>query len=541
MSASHGDVLAPVRLERDGLSGRHPGAPAAERPHASDRGVLRRAGTLYAAHWRGLAAIALTASGAVVLVPPLLTVVVGPYAAAFVPFFYLAGAFWVQGALVAAVEEIRRNAGSLTVRRAMEVVSPKLNTLSAVSLIAAAVVYAAWSLPIVLGAALARSSVSVSVPAALLVVPGLVILGRCSLVVPAIMLEDAGVFRSFARSASLVRGQVFRVLFLTCTTAAILAVAWLVNTVLVASARGWLPGEASAAAASALGTTVAFGLATPFVALAWTLLYHDVRTLHAAALARRPPKLRVGDILDVAWNVYKKEHARCLGLAALVFGLIAVVHLAVASAERESLPGTLALTVLGIVVLQGPVAVALADRGELRARDLLRQLRPRLGALVAAAVFAAAAFWMAAFLAGVPDAMAGALLESAGVPGIALSVAISLAVLPVLVAATYGTVVAPALVLEGCGLLQALTRSRRLVAGNGRRAFRVLATSDVLATAVEMPIGKAVMPEAGGAVPFVVEFRPSVLIAPYVALAWTLMYFQLRDMSETRPPGERAS
>jgi hypothetical protein len=133
-------------------------------------------------------------------------------------------------------------------------------------------------------------------------------------------------------------------------------------------------------------------------------------------------------------------------------------------------------------------------------RLLFERVEPRLAKLVAAGLLAAAG-------------IAAGLLAF---------------VLPGLVLLTFWSMITPAVVLEGRGVREAFGRSMHLVRGNAFRVFVVIVLTVVLATAVGAVISALLAPlptflayYAGGVV-------ASSVTVPFVALAWTVMYFELR-------------
>jgi hypothetical protein len=158
--------------------------------------VVREAFELYAAHWRHLVSVAFVVYLAVAALTLALAFVIGVFAA----FVTLAGVFWLQGVLVKAVEDVRDGRADLSIRATLQSARPRIDVLSAAGFLA------------VLG---------VTAGFALLVVPGLVLLTFWSMIVPAVVLERAGVFRAFRRSSQLVLDLVANAVF-----APYVAVAW---------------------------------------------------------------------------------------------------------------------------------------------------------------------------------------------------------------------------------------------------------------------------------------------------------------------------
>lgn len=210
--------------------------------------VLGEAWELYKRHWRHLLPIAL----AVYLLLSLFTLVLvlllgwlGVIAAAFVS---LAGVFWLQGTLVVAVQDIRDGRADLSIGDTLARIRPRMNTLGLAGILAA---------------------LAITIGLALFVVPGLLLLTWWVLIVPVIVLERAGVVRSFGRSRELVSGYAWRVFGLILVTIVVLVVASLG----VRIALAWLPDAVEAYVANVASNTIT----APFVALAFTLAYYRLR------------------------------------------------------------------------------------------------------------------------------------------------------------------------------------------------------------------------------------------------------------------------
>jgi hypothetical protein len=218
--------------------------------------VIGRAWDLYKAHWRHLVPIALVVYILVSLLELLLVALLGWIGLAAALFIAVAGIFWIQGALVVAVDDIRDGRADLGVSETISRIRGRLNTLTLAGLLA------------VLG---------VTIGLILLIVPGLFLLTIWLLIVPAIMLEGHGVLSSFGRSRELVEGygwSVFGVIVLT-------ALIWIG----VAIGFGILGAALDNGLASLVLDIASQGLIAPFIALAWTLTYYELRTLKEPAPA----------------------------------------------------------------------------------------------------------------------------------------------------------------------------------------------------------------------------------------------------------------
>jgi hypothetical protein len=212
--------------------------------------VIRQAWELYKAHWQHLIPIALVVYVLISLFTLLLVVLLGWFGAVLGFFIALAGVFWLQGALVVAVDDVRDGRADLNISQTLNRVWPRINTLTVAGLLA--------SLGIIIGLAL-------------LIVPGLILLTLWLLIVPAIMLEDRGIMASFGRSRELVSGQGWSVFGVIVLTVLILLVVNIGVSI--------LEGAVDSRWFSVLADIASQTATAPFLALAWTITYFELRSL----------------------------------------------------------------------------------------------------------------------------------------------------------------------------------------------------------------------------------------------------------------------
>jgi hypothetical protein len=159
----------------------------------------------------------------------------------------LVGTFWLQGALVYAVVDVRDGRIDSTVAEVFERVRPQLWELIIAGLLA--------------GAAIAIGLV-------LLIVPGLILLTWWCLIVPVIVIEKRPVGESFSRSRELVRGHgwtVFGVVVITAVLSAIASgIIQAIFSFLGSFLRFWIGGA------------IASAIVGPFFAVALTLMFFDL-------------------------------------------------------------------------------------------------------------------------------------------------------------------------------------------------------------------------------------------------------------------------
>ena len=214
--------------------------------------VIGKAWEMYKAHWRHLVPIAFV----VYVLISLLILLLGTlgWLGALLGFVAsIAGIFWLQGALVLAVDDVRDGRADLSLSQTLDRVTPHLGTLVAAGLLA---------------------GIAIAIGLVLLIVPGLYLMTIWLLIVPAIMLENRGVGDSFGRSHELVRGygwSVFGVIVLTFLIFIGVGIVFGILDSVVDSA--WV----SFALNVLLQTVTA-----PFLALAWTNTYYELRDLKGA-------------------------------------------------------------------------------------------------------------------------------------------------------------------------------------------------------------------------------------------------------------------
>jgi hypothetical protein len=214
--------------------------------------VIGKAWDMYKAHWRHLVPIAFV----VYVLISLLILLLGTlgWLGALLGFVAsIAGIFWLQGALVLAVDDVRDGRADLSLTQTLDRVTPHLGTLVAAGLLA---------------------GIAIAIGLVLLIVPGLYLMTIWLLIVPAIMLEDRGVGDSFGRSHELVRGygwSVFGVIVLT-----------ILIFIGVGIVFGILDSVVDSAWVSFALNVLLQTVTAPFLALAWTNTYYELRDLKGA-------------------------------------------------------------------------------------------------------------------------------------------------------------------------------------------------------------------------------------------------------------------
>lgn len=211
-------------------------------------GVLSEAWDVYKRHWRHLLPIAFVVYAGIALANFVLVETLTWLGAILGAIIGLIGLFWVQGALVKAVDDIRDGRPDLTLGETFRRVQPQLASIIVAGILAV--------LGIIFGLIL-------------LIVPGLVLLTWWILIIPVIVLEERRAGEAFSRSRELVRGHGWGVFGLIVLTILLVIAFNIVLGIVLLPVADWLR--------SLLSNIISGTLVTPFVAVAWTLLYFRLR------------------------------------------------------------------------------------------------------------------------------------------------------------------------------------------------------------------------------------------------------------------------
>ncbi len=225
-------------------------------------GVLSEAWRVYKAHWRHLLTISLAVYAAVAIITLVVGLILEGWAAGIIAgLVALVATFWLQGALVRAVDDIRDGRADLSFSETLGGVRSKLPAIMVAGILA--------GLGVLLGLLL-------------FVIPGLLLLTWWVLVIPVVVLEDKRASESFGRSRELVRGygwNVFGVIVLTVLVLIGFRIA--LDLVLFPLSNVF----------QAFLTELIVGtVATPFAVVAWTLLYFRLRQAKEGSVPEPQPE-----------------------------------------------------------------------------------------------------------------------------------------------------------------------------------------------------------------------------------------------------------
>jgi membrane-anchored glycerophosphoryl diester phosphodiesterase (GDPDase) len=236
-------------------------------------GVIGEAWALYKGHFRHLVTIGFLTVVIVAAISIGLVFLLGNLGVIAAIFVAIAGVFWLQGALVVAVDDVRDGRADLTIRETFAQVRKRMNTLSMMGIFFVVMFFIAGFV--------------IGLGFYLFIIPGFVLIGvffyflvRWILAVPVIMLEQRGVFGALDRSGELVRGHGWPVLWVILLTLAILAGAGILLTIALTP----LPDGVQRVVAN----VVSWSVFAPFAAIAWTVMYFALRPSVEATPAEAP-------------------------------------------------------------------------------------------------------------------------------------------------------------------------------------------------------------------------------------------------------------
>ena len=210
-------------------------------------------------------------------------------------------------------------------------------------------------------------------------------------------------------------------------------------------------------------------------------------------------------VIGDAWKMYRAHAGHLLAVAFIIYFAAAVITalLAWALGEFGALLGILLLLFAGFL-LQATLVKAVQDiaqdgRADLSVGETMASVLPNLGAVAVASILAGIAIWIGLFLIIVPG----------------------------LYLITIWAVIMPVLIIEQTGAIAAFGRSQQLVRGNGWNVFGTLVVVFLILIAASIVIGLVL-----SALPVawrngVSDVVAGTLVAPFIAVVVTLMYYRL--------------
>jgi hypothetical protein len=215
-----------------------------------------------------------------------------------------------------------------------------------------------------------------------------------------------------------------------------------------------------------------------------------------------------GDILGRTWALYGAHWRRLITVAAVVFVPLGAISVGLA---QVGWPGILVADVLDIAavfLVQGALVTTVEDvrdgRNDLTVAQIFGRAGERLPTLAVASILAT----------------------------IGILLGLVLLIVPGLVLLTWWLLIAPVVVLESRGVAESFGRSRRLVTGTGWSVFGIVVLTLLVLVAFTVTLELATLPLPRGLRGFLGTAIGNSISAPFVAVAWTLTYFVLRDRED---------
>ena len=218
-------------------------------------------------------------------------------------------------------------------------------------------------------------------------------------------------------------------------------------------------------------------------------------------------------VLDEAWRMYKAHAMHLLAIAFVIYLIAAVIAalFALAGGTIGIVLGSL-VEIIAAFVLQATLIKAVQDvrdgRANLSIGETVRAATPHIAPVAGASILAS----------------------------IAIAIGLFLIIVPGLFLITIWAVIVPVIVLERSGALASFGRSQQLVRGRGWHVFATLVLVYVMLLVVNLVLGLifSALPHAlSNGLSSIIS---GTLIAPFLALVVTLVYYRLSGDSQAPPP-----
>jgi hypothetical protein len=223
-------------------------------------------------------------------------------------------------------------------------------------------------------------------------------------------------------------------------------------------------------------------------------------------------------VFGESWNLFKAHWQHLVSIALVVYIVVAGISILLAfvlgwfGAALGALIGF-----VGWYWLQGTLIEAVSDvrdgRADLTVTETFGRVWPRLGGII----------------------VAGILLV------LGITVGLVLLIIPGLYLLTIWVAVIPALVLENRGIIESFGRSRELVRGNGWNVFGVIVLTFLLLIGISIVVGVVLSPLDDWLSSLIGRFFTNVVVGPFVAVVWTLVYYRLRGAEQPERAAAPAS
>jgi uncharacterized membrane protein len=223
--------------------------------------------------------------------------------------------------------------------------------------------------------------------------------------------------------------------------------------------------------------------------------------------------------LSQAWEIYKAHWKHFAAISLVVYGVIALISLFL-TAIGGLIGALLAaiISVIGTFLVQAALVKAVEDvrdgRADMTLGETYSAVKPSIAPVAGASILA----------------------------GLGIGIGLLLLIVPGLILMTIWFFIIPAIVIERVGAMGSFARSREIVSGHGMQVFTLIVLTFLVQLAFGIILGIVLLPLPEAARGFASQLLSGGLVGPYVAVAWTLAYFRLRQLKEGQghpgvPPG----
>jgi hypothetical protein len=232
--------------------------------------------------------------------------------------------------------------------------------------------------------------------------------------------------------------------------------------------------------------------------------------------------MTIGAVLDESWTLFTRFFGRFFLIGLVVFAVVNLVYaLVVEAISSDEAAGSAVLAIVGLAAavigttwLQGAFVYAVQDARDGTFDSTIAEVFARVSPAI-----------LPLFVAGL-------------LAGIAIAVGFVLLVVPGLYLLTIWAVIAPVIVIERTGALEAFGRSRALVRGHGWTVFGIVVITSLLSA-----IASGLLQAAFSFLPrflelFVGGTIAQAVVAPFVAIALAITYFRLQEAHEDVPAAQ---
>jgi hypothetical protein len=230
--------------------------------------------------------------------------------------------------------------------------------------------------------------------------------------------------------------------------------------------------------------------------------------------------LRVGDVLNRVFNLYKEHFGVLIPAAFWLFLIVSILGGILSRTNALALLIFFVVSFAAALLYQGMVVSLVHDvqdgRRDSSVGELIRSVGPVLGALVGASILY----------------------------GLAVGIGFLLLIVPGCILLTIWAVIAPAIVIEKKTVTESFGRSRELVKGYGWPVFGTVIVATLITVIVGTILTAIAEAIAGGPILRIVfGALASTLTAPVGGLVAAVLYYRLLELkgqSAPRHPGDQA-